>query len=99
VGVRTLQLGRPLSVLGEAIYKVPGLSDLRPLDEFWRDPAPPDTALRDAFMAAIAATIQVRGVYYARPGLDAAVAESVERLDQGLINEMLPEPAAEAPGA
>jgi hypothetical protein len=32
----------------------------------------------------------VRGVYYRRPGLDAAVAATVERLDRGLINLPLP---------
>jgi capsular polysaccharide export protein len=85
-GIRALQLGCPLAVLGGAIYRVPGLVDDGPLDEFWAAPRLPDPELRDAFMAALAATVQLRGVFYARPGLDAAVAETVERLDRGLIN-------------
>ncbi|HVV92150.1 MAG TPA: capsular biosynthesis protein [Hyphomicrobiales bacterium] len=85
-GIRALQLGCPLAVLGGAIYRVPGLADDRPLDEFWAAPRLPDPALRDAFMAGLAATIQIRGVFYARPGLDAAVAGTVERLHRGLIN-------------
>jgi capsular polysaccharide export protein len=85
-GIRALQLGCPLAVLGGAIYKVPGLVEDGSLDGFWSAPRLPDPGLRDAFMAALAATIQVRGVYYAQPGLDAAVAETVERLHRGWIN-------------
>jgi capsular polysaccharide export protein len=86
VGVRALYLDSPLIALGQAVYVVPGLTFQGPLDAFWTGAAPPDPVLRDAFMAAVAATIQVRGVYYRQPGLGVAVEETVHRLHHGLIN-------------
>ena len=36
-----LAAGSPVCTLGEAIYKIPGLTFARHLDEFWTDPTPP----------------------------------------------------------
>jgi len=90
VGLRAIQLDRPLHLLGEAVYRVPGLASDGPLDPFWTMGEPPDGELRSAFLRAMAATIQMRGVFYSRPGLDAAVAEAVRRLEGGFINQPLP---------
>ena len=92
-GLRALCLHCPLITLGQAIFDLPGLTFQDGLDRFWREARPPDTDLLDAYLAAMAATIQIRGVFYARPGLDAAVAEAVRRLHDNLINEILPERA------
>lgn len=70
---------------------MPGLTFQHGLDRFWREAQPPDVDLLDDYLAALAASIQIRGVFYARPGLDAAVAEAVRRLDENLINCILPE--------
>jgi capsular polysaccharide export protein len=86
VGVWTLLMGRPLITLGSAVYRIEGLTFSGSLDQFWRNPKAPDFALRDAFIRAMAGTIQLRGVYYNQPGLAAAVAEAVERLDRNKIN-------------
>lgn len=86
VGIWTLLMGRPLITLGSAVYNIAGLSFTGPLDQFWQTPEKPDLSLRDAFIRAMAGTIQLRGVYYNEPGLSAAVAEAVERLDQNKIN-------------
>ncbi len=82
VGIRALQLGRPVHAMGEAVYRVEGLAHLGPLDAFWSAP-PPDPALAQAFLRAIAAHLHVRGTYYAEPGLTAAVDAAAERLGQG----------------
>jgi capsular polysaccharide export protein len=92
-GLRALCLHCPLITLGQAIFDLPGLTFQDGLDRFWREARPPDPALLDDYLAAMAATIQIRGVFYARPGLDAAVAEAVRRLHDDLINEILPERA------
>jgi capsular polysaccharide export protein len=89
-GLRALALNCPVITLGQAIFDVPGLTFQDGLDVFWRRASPPDPALLRAFLDAMAATIQIRGVFYARPGLDAAVAEAVKRLHHGLVNEILP---------
>ena len=97
VGLWALRHDRPVVTLGDAIYNVPGLVTVGELDRFWANPEPPDPELRDAFVRAMAATIQIRGVYHREPGLSAAVEAAVERLARGCINRPLrpdPVPAA-----
>lgn len=40
VGIRALQLGRPVHAQGDAIYRVPGLTHTGRLEEFWEAPPP-----------------------------------------------------------
>lgn len=84
VGVRALQLGRAVHPMGEAIYRVEGLSHAGALDDFWAA-GPPDAGLADAFLRGIAACLHVRGVYYREPGLTAAVEQSAGRLEAGTV--------------
>jgi capsular polysaccharide export protein len=94
LGLRAVQLGRATRVLGRAIYDVPGLVWRGEADAFWTEAPPPDAALAADFTRAVAACLHVRGVFYARPGLDAAVAGAVRRLHLGALNEPLPEERA-----
>lgn len=89
-GMRALQLGCPLKVLGQAIFDVPGLCHQGILDQFWTNATPPDHDLVEAFINVLAASIQLRGVFYAEPGLTAAVEASVRRLYAGRVGEMMP---------
>ena len=50
-------------------------------DRFWTEATAPDPAAVADFVTALANTIQLRGVYYQRPGLDAAVQAAARRLD------------------
>lgn len=84
-GISALKLGSPVMTLGEAIYDVAGMTYQGELEAFWKDATPPDTALVDAFVNAIAATIQIRGVFYSEPGLTAAVGHAVDRLYAGEV--------------
>lgn len=84
VGVRALQMGRALHAMGEAIYRVDGLTHGGALDDFWAA-GPPDAGLTDAFLRSIAACLHVRGVYYREPGLTAAVEASARRLVDGTV--------------
>ncbi len=85
-GLRALQLNCPVLTLGQAIFDVPGLTFQGGLDAFWSERTPPDKRLRDAFVKLMAASIQIRGVYYNQPGLDAAVAAAVDRLHDDRVN-------------
>lgn len=96
VGLRALMLGKPVKILGEAIYNVPGMVTDQPLDAYWQAPKPPDLGLVADFVRALAATVQLRGVFYSDPGLQEAVDAAVERLDKGLINVVIPADLAEA---
>ncbi len=90
LGVHAVAAGRATMALGQAIYGVPGLSWQGGLDDFWTRATPPEPALALAFIRALAACLHVRGCYYARPGLDAAVAGAVRRLHLGALNVPLP---------
>jgi capsular polysaccharide export protein len=87
---RALHFDKPIKFLGRTIFAVPGLSFQGALDDFWTKAVAPDRTLRDAFFSLLCNAFMVRGVYYRRPGLDAAVAAAVEKLDRGLINLPLP---------
>ncbi len=86
VGIGAIAAGRTVKALGRALYDIEGLSWRGPLDGVW-DAPPPDPDLAADFIRAIAGCLHVRGVYYARPGLDAAVAATVARLDAGTVGE------------
>jgi capsular polysaccharide export protein len=80
-GVEALQAGCPTLVLGQAVYDIQGLTDQNGIDHFWHNPTPPDKTLTEAFMQAIAGTIQIRGVYFSARGMQAAVDAVRERLN------------------
>jgi capsular polysaccharide export protein len=86
-GLQALIMNCPVITLGEAIYDVPGLSFQGALDEYWSSASPPDPKLRDAYIKAMAATLQIRGVFYRQPGLNAAVSEATNRLSRDLVNK------------
>jgi len=88
-GLRALQLGRPLKVLGQAIFDVEGLTHAGSLDHFWRQPVPPDAGLLDDFTRLLSASIQVRGDFYSARGSRLAIREIADRLLSGVVNHSL----------
>ena len=84
-GVRALQLGCPVMILGDAIYNIDGMTDQGTLDLYWKRPQKPDRELVDAFIKLMAHTILVRGVFFNEPGMSAAVSETVRRLHQNKV--------------
>jgi capsular polysaccharide export protein len=85
-GLRALQLDCPVKTLGQAIFDVPGLTFQGTLDAFWSEKALPEKPLRDAFVKLMASSIQIRGVFYSQPGLDAGVSAAVNRLHNVQVN-------------
>ncbi len=84
--LQALTLQRPVLALGQAIYRIPGLAFDGPAEAFWAGAPDPDPALAEAFLRLLGAALHVRGAYYARPGLDAAVAATIHRLQENLVN-------------
>lgn len=84
-GIRALQLGCPVMILGDAIYDIDGMTDQGALDHYWKRPQKPDRELVDAFIKLMAHTILVRGVFFNEPGMSAAVNETVRRLHQNKV--------------
>lgn len=86
VGITALEVDRPLKILGQAVYDVPGLVESKPLDEFWADPSPPEPELKAAYLRALKACIQVRGNFFHPAGLELAIEETAARFLQQTVN-------------
>jgi len=84
-GLQTLQLGRPLKVLGQAVFNVEGLVCSGSLDQFWTGPIPPYGRLCRDLVRLLAATTQVRGGYHSSAGSRAAIQAFAERIVSGRL--------------
>jgi capsular polysaccharide export protein len=80
VGTLALNAGKPVVVLGHAVYKVPGVVHKRSLDEFWSAPGAPDAALYSAFRRVLIDRCLIRGGLLSEEGLEMLVENAVERL-------------------
>jgi capsular polysaccharide export protein len=80
VGTLALNVGKPVMVLGHAVYKVPGVAYKGRLDDFWQSPKAPDLALYSAFRRVLIERCLVRGGLLSDEGLQMLVSNSVARL-------------------
>ncbi|MEC3948585.1 capsule biosynthesis protein [Sphingobium sp. HWE2-09] len=80
VGTLALNVGKPVVVLGHAVYKVPGVVYTGRLDDFWRAPRAPDLSLYSAFRRVLIDRCLVRGGLLSEQGLQLLVRNSVARL-------------------
>ncbi|HQT73202.1 MAG TPA: capsular biosynthesis protein [Acidiphilium sp.] len=87
-GIRALQLGRPLKVLGQAVFDIPGISFQGTLDAFWSDGTIPDAELVRDFLLALSHTVQIRGTFFGKAGLTAAVNSAAWRLVNNRVGEV-----------
>lgn len=81
LGYLALSLGKPLIALGSAIYDIERLTFQHGLDRFWRELAPPDPVIFDAFRRVVAARTQVNGSFYSASGVALAVERAVRRIE------------------
>ncbi|APG89893.1 capsule biosynthesis protein [Sinorhizobium americanum] len=86
-GLHALKQGKPVKILGKAVFDIGGLTDQQPLDTFWKAPRPPDSELSTAMFRLMAASIQVRGNFYSAAGTDAGAQAIAERLHHNTVNE------------
>ncbi|OCP05045.1 MULTISPECIES: capsule biosynthesis protein [unclassified Ensifer] len=86
-GLHALKQGRPVKVLGTAVFDIAGLTDQQPLEIFWRAPQAPEPNLANAMFRLLAASIQVRGNFYSRAGTDAGAEAIAKRLNENSLNE------------
>lgn len=66
VGLQALARNKPVAVLGDAVYKRPGLYFDGPLDRFWTDSCPPDHECARDFLQQLIALTQVHCNVYGR---------------------------------
>ncbi|APG83356.1 capsule polysaccharide export protein KpsS [Sinorhizobium americanum CCGM7] len=86
-GLHALKQGKPVKILGKAVFDIGGLTDQQPLDTFWKAPRPPDPELSAAMFRLMAASIQVRGNFYSAAGTDAGAKAIAERLHGNTVNQ------------
>ena len=91
VGTLALNSGKPVVVLGHAVYKVPGVVHRTGLDDFWAAPRQPDMALYSAFRRVLVDRCLIRGGLLSDEGLQLLVANAIERLEKE-PSEVLPLP-------
>lgn len=66
VGTSSLHHGTPVKVMGRAVYDIPGLTDPRPLTDFFREHGEVDETLFAAFCRYLRETNQINGNFYKR---------------------------------
>lgn len=71
-----LGFGTPVKVLGRAFFDMDGLTDRRPLDQFWWDPQAPDPALFARFRTWVIDNTQINGGFHG-PAARRATARAV----------------------
>lgn len=86
-GLHALKQGRPVKVLGTAVFDIAGLTDPQPLEDFWQRPTAPDAEVSTAMFRLLAASIQVRGNLYSKAGTDAGALAIAERLHENTVNQ------------
>ncbi|WP_313330429.1 capsular biosynthesis protein [Sphingobium yanoikuyae] len=80
VGTLALNSGKPVMVLGHAVYKVPGIVYQGSLDNFWSAPKAPDLKLYAAFRRVLIDRCLIRGGLLSEEGLQMLVDNAVDRL-------------------
>ena len=78
-GTLALAAGRPVKVLGRAVYDIDGLTHQGPLDDFWNAPSAPDPDLYEAFRRVLANRCLIAGGFYAG-GMRTTLAACADRI-------------------
>ncbi|OKL45769.1 capsular biosynthesis protein [Pseudovibrio exalbescens] len=86
-GLEALKNGSPTHCIMPTIYDVPGLTFQDSLDAFWTNGTAPDAIIYEAFIRALAGTIQVNGTLYNSQGRRQAAFEAAQRIAQARVNE------------
>lgn len=94
VGISALFHHRPVIVLGQAIYDIPGLTFRGSLDAFWTEATPPDAALFNAFRRVLIHKTQLNGNLYTRAGIELVVAHAMARFGLAVAPSVVEEMAA-----
>jgi capsular polysaccharide export protein len=80
-GLSALHRERPIKVLGNSLFDIPGLTYQGSLDSFWQDGSPPDMDLYRAFQRVVLARAQVNGSFFTKAGMELAVDGAMDRMD------------------
>jgi capsular polysaccharide export protein len=76
-----LAQNRPVCAIGEAIYKMEGLTHSGHLDGFWSDPRPPEPGLYNAFRRVLLDRCLVRGGLASESAVSTLLESMLERIE------------------
>jgi len=80
-GTLGLMLGKPVVVLGSAVYDIPGITFQDGLDAFWRDPAEPDPETFAAFRRVLIDRCLIPGGFFSEEALAVVVRHAIARFE------------------
>lgn len=86
-GLEAMRAGCAVKSLVPALYDIRGMTHAGSLESFWSAPEKPDNELVEAFVVAVAATLQARGSIHNYEGLKVAVEEMSRRILAYDLNE------------
>ena len=91
-GLVALEQGCAVLCLSDPIYNLRGLTSQARLDDFWREPEPPEAAFFDCFRRVVLHTTQVNGGFYCERGIALAVdnASRVLTAERSPLEGLLP---------
>jgi len=92
-GTLALAAGKPVKVLGTAVYDIKGITDSKPLERFWSDPTPPDPQTYEAFYRVLVERCLIPGAFLSNVGIDRLVSAAVSRLissETDMVSTKLP---------
>jgi capsular polysaccharide export protein len=93
-GLSALHHGRPVVVLGHAIFDLSGLTFQGSFDRFWKWAKAPDQELFRAFRRVVLTKAQVNGSFFTYEGLDLAVEGTLKRLAIAPVSQPAAQPRA-----
>lgn len=79
-GTLGLRAGRPVFVLGSAIYDIEGITDQGTLDDFWSAPEPPDMDIYLAFQRVLHARCLIPGGFASESAVETLIRSTLVRL-------------------
>lgn len=80
-GMHALRQHIPVKVLGKAVYDIEGITDPKPLHEFWSHPTPPKEDILDAFIKVVTTYCLIPGDYFSSKGMESAMKGILKRLN------------------
>jgi capsular polysaccharide export protein len=69
-----------VTVLGSAIFDIPGLTFRGHLDGFWQKSTPPDPELFSAFRKVVVTQAQMNGSFFTEAGIALGIEGALERI-------------------
>ena len=96
-GLSALHHGKPVTVLGSAIFNLAGLTFKGPLDRFWKKRTLPDADLFKAFRRVVLSEAQVNGSFFTPEGLDLAIKGALSRMEVVALPKSAAQPKTQTP--